>query len=410
MSYAQGARCFHCLKQWPLSQIQYVCPECQGNVEIIYDYAQIAKVATREYFQKNTDFSIWRYEPLLPVQNQGTIPLQIGWTPLYPMRYYGAARLYIKDDGRNPSASFKDRASAIALLHAKAIGAQQMTGASTGNAGSSMACLAASVGMPLVIFVPEKAPQAKIAQLLIFGAEVILVKGTYDDAFNLCLEVSKKFGWYSRNTGYNPYTREGKKTCAYEISEQLHWQAPDWVLVSVGDGNIISGLWKGFKDLYQIGLISKLPKLGAIQSRQSNSIAKTIEHYHKTQKLEIQPVAATTIADSISVDIPRDGLAAAQAILESKGMPIEVDDTEILAAIAQTGKQWGIFGEPAGVTSIAGFNKMEEMHVFPKNATVVCVLTGNGLKDVASAIKTVGKPVCIEPSISAVEKVVVKIK
>ncbi len=445
MSYAIGAKCYQCDKEWTIENVQYQCPFCQGNLGIVYDYDAIRRQCTHEYFANNRNFSIWRYEHLLPVANNNTIPLQIGWTPLYhiqhnlkpgsrsitvrfkvdiPKEKHGSPlvhpasvisssektkepiKFFIKDDGRNPSASFKDRAGAIALLHAKSIGAKKITGASTGNAGSSMACLCASTGTPLAIFVPEKAPPAKIAQLLIFGAQVFMVKGTYDEAFDLCLEVSKKFGWYNRNTGYNPYTREGKKTAAFEICEQLNWKAPDWLLVSVGDGNILSGIWKGFYELHKIGLIEKLPKMAGIQSDQSDAIYRSFEKYKDTGKLELITISATTIADSISVDLPRDGIAAAKAIIESNGTIITVTDEEILAAISHSGSKWGIFAEPAGAASLAGFFKMNKAEMFKPGETVVSVVTGSGLKDVSSAIKAAGKPIIIEPKLEAVQEIV----
>lgn len=330
--------------------------------------------------------------------------MQIGWTPLYSVPHKKNIRLYIKDEGRNPSASLKDRASSIALGHALEKNVPLVTGASTGNAGSSMACLSASVGMPAYIFVPCQAPQAKIAQLMIFGANVLMVKGNYDQAFDLCLKISQELGWYNRNTGYNPYTREGKKTCAMEICEQLQWQVPDWVAVSVGDGNIISGLAKGFSDLQKVGLIDRLPKMVAVQSTLSNSIARSIKHFQEGKPLAIETVQATTIADSISVDFPRDGIAAVKAVLESGGIALEVSDEEILSAIPKTARQWGIFGEPAGVASLAGLQKMLDHNIIKENESIVCVITGNGLKDVSSAIKAAGTPPIIEANITAVKQ------
>ena len=408
MSYVCGATCYHCGKKWPLSKITYTCPDCEGNVELIYDYAKIKQICHPKYFQQNHDYSMWRYQPLLPVNECGMISLQIGWTPLYRVKQEAGVKLYIKDEGRNPSASLKDRASAVALIHARESGAKKVTAASTGNAGSSMSCLSANIGMPAVIFVPRKAPEAKIAQLLIFGARILMVNGTYDDAFDLCLKVSKEFGWYNRNTGYNPYTREGKKTCAMEICEQLGWRVPDWVLVSVGDGNILSGLWKGFRDLKEIGMIDRLPKLAGVQSTTSNAIAQAVERVKAGQALEIRPVNATTIADSISVDLPRDGLAAAQAILNSQGVAVQVSDEEILQAMPCLARQTGVFGEPAGATAFAGFGKMRAMNLLKENETVVCVITGSGLKDVATAIKVAGTGTVIDPTLDAVKKLLSK--
>lgn len=363
------------------------------------------------------NLSHWRYAPLLPIRSeiggknaQRFPPIQIGWTPLYRAkrleREWDCSELYVKDDGRNPSASLKDRASSVVLVRAQEEGAKRLTGASTGNAGSSLACLAASLGIPVTIFVPQAAPKAKIAQLLVFGAQLVAVKGTYDDAFDLCLAASKEFGWYNRNTGYNPFTREGKKSCAYEICEQLGWRSPELVFVSVGDGNIISGLWKGFKDLVAIGFIHRLPKMIGVQSEKSNAISLAFQSAirHRSSVIKIQSVKATTLADSISVNLPRDGVAAVQAVLESKGEIVEVTDQEILTVLTTLPNKTGVFAEPAGVASLAGLKKMLKKGKIKKVEKIVCVVTGNGLKDVDSALKSVEQPIAVEPSITALKK------
>jgi threonine synthase len=401
MIKVKGLKCLGCGKEYSQEEVKYNCPSCGENLDVLYDYAQIRKTFTKETLSRNKDYSLWRYEPLLPIEDLSRIPpLQIGWTPLYETKSLGN-NLFLKDDGKNPSASFKDRASAVAIVRAQELGAGLVVGASTGNAGSSMACLAASLGIPAIIFVPQKAPEAKIAQLLIFGAKVIMVKGTYDDAFDLCLEATKEYGWYNRNTGYNPYTREGKKTCAYEICEQLHWEVPDKVLVPVGDGNIISGIGKGFRDLKEIGFIERLPQLVAVQSTLSNAIVKAINEGGG----KIEPVKATTIADSISVNIPRDGVAAVRAIRESKGLAIEVSDEDILEAIKVVARATGIFAEPAGATGYAGYKKLKDEGKISKKEKVVCLVTGNGLKDIASSRKVAGEPFLIGPSLEELKKV-----
>ncbi len=403
----KGLKCLGCGREYSQEEVKYNCPSCAENLDIVYDYEEIRKSFNKENLSQNRDYSIWRYEPLLPIEDLSNIPpLQIGWTPLYEAKKLGE-NLFLKDDGRNPSASFKDRASAIAIVRAQELEAEIVTGASTGNAGSSMACLAASLGIPAVIFVPQKAPRAKIAQLLIFGAKVIMVKGTYDQAFDLCLEATEEYGWYNRNTGYNPYTREGKKTCAFEICEELDWRVPDKVFVPVGDGNIISGIWKGFKDLKEIGFIDRLPQLVAVQSELSNAIVKAVKAsiQHPGSRIQIEPVQATTIADSISVDMPRDGLAAVKAIQESKGWAVEVSDEEILEAIKIVARATGVFGEPAGVTSYAGYKKLKEEGRIGEEERVVCLITGNGLKDIDSSMKVAGEPFLIEPTLAALKEV-----
>ncbi len=354
---------------------------------------------------------IFRYRALLPVSalELGS-PLRVGMTPMYEAGRLGGAvglkHLLLKDDGQNPSASFKDRAGAVALVRAREVGAKVLCGASTGNAGSSMACLAASVGMRCVIFVPEKAPAAKIAQLLIFGAKVLAVRGTYDDAFDLCMEVCAKRGWFNRNTGHNPFTREGKKTAAFEIFEQLG-RIPDWVVAPTGDGNILAGIWKGFRDLKEAGIAKAMPKMLCAQSAQSDAISRAVWGVQGAgaapdwASLEIAPVAATTVADSISVDIPRDGLAAVRAVVESGGAAVTVPDEEILGAIPELARGAGVFAEPAASCAWAGLKKAAREGIVKPEETVVCMCTGNGLKDVASARKVAGDPMPVEANAAA---------
>lgn len=404
MSSVKGLKCISCGKEYEVKGMQYICEKCGGNLDVIYDYEEIASRLTRESLAKDTDYSVWRYWELLPLSDRSNImPLQIGWTPIYRAerleKKLGLKSLYLKDDGRNPSGSFKDRASSVAVCKALELGFPVIAGASTGNAASSTACLCASLGISPTIFVPAAAPEAKIAQLLVFGATVYAVLGSYDDAFDLCTEVCREYGWFNRNTGYNPYTREGKKTVSYEICEQLGWEVPDTVLVPVGDGNIISGVWKGFKDLYGVGLIDRLPRLIAVQSDKSSAVVEAVLGDGK-----VRPVEATTVADSISVDLPRDGEAAVQAVKESSGTGLLVSDEKILQSILTIARGAGVFAEPAGATAYAGLEKMRREGSISDDETVVCLVTGNGLKDVKSAIKVAGNPVSIEPTLASFRK------
>ncbi|PKM93055.1 MAG: threonine synthase [Elusimicrobia bacterium HGW-Elusimicrobia-4] len=415
-----GLKCIVCGKEFSEKDVKYVCLSCGGNLDVVYNYAEIKKKFTRSTLTTDENLSIWRYLPILPLESDFSCQLNffpklhIGWTPLYRAenlsRKYNFPNLYLKDDGRNPSASFKDRASSVVVVKGQELGVKTFTTASTGNAGCALACMCANLQLPCVIFVPKTAPKAKIAQLLLFGAKVIAVHGTYDDAFDLSLKASDEFGWYCRSTGYNPYTREGKKTAAYEICEQLKWKVPDKVFVSVGDGNIISGTWKGFKDFYALGFIDKLPQLIAVQSEKSNAISQAYKNVVAglvpAKKIKIQSVKATTIADSISVDMPRDGVAAVKAVIESKGFAIEVSDDEILNAIKEIAENEGVFSEPAASTSFAGFKKALKENKIKENETVICLITGNGLKDVESAMKVAGVPVLIEPNIEEVKKII----
>jgi threonine synthase len=355
-------------------------------------------------FKENLDFTIWRYKDLLPVENISRKPIvQVGWTPLYKAEKLGdklgIKDLYVKDDGRNPSASLKDRAGAVVVVKALERGEKAIACASTGNAASSLACLTAALGLKTIIFVPEAAPKAKIAQLLVFGAIVIAIKGSYDDAFALCLEASEKYGWYNRNTGYNPFTREGKKTCAYEICEQLDWESPDKIFVPVGDGNLISGMWKGLVDLHEIGFIDRLPQLISCQAENMNAINRAF-----ASDGLIRPVIGETVADSIAIGFPHDGDTALQALRESGGYTVSVNDEQIIQAIPELARETSVFGEPSGVTPFAALQKAVSQNMIKDDERIVIVMSGNGLKDINAAMKAGGEPLTISPDMKELEK------
>ena len=409
MDHVLGFKCSLCGQEYSLNEIEYVCPKHgdAGNVDVVYDLPKIAKRWTKQRLADDRDYSIWRYRPLLPIEpDSPALPLQIGWTPLYRSPrlcdHLQMPNVYVKDDGRNPTASFKDRASAIAVVRTRELKREIVTTASSGNAGAALAGMAASVGQPAVIFVPQTAPEAKVAQLLMFGATVMLVKGTYDQAFDLCLEASREFGWYCRNTGYNPFTLEGKKTAALEICEQLGWRAPDRIFVSVGDGNIISGLHKGLKDLLALGWIEKMPKIMGVQATGSAACYNAWRAHTET----ITPVDAQTIADSISVGLPRDGVRAVRAATQTGGAYLIVTDDEILDAMRVLARQAAVFSEPAGATAYAGLVKAIQQGMAQPDETIVVLVTGNGLKDVKSAIKAAGQAQHIEPNLDNLKSLI----
>jgi threonine synthase len=410
-----GLKCLICGKQYLPDEVDYICPEHgdEGILDVRYDYDFIGRQISKEALLNSSDLSIWRYKPLLPVDPEATVPpLAVGWTPLYHTphlaRDLGLNALWIKDDGRQPTASFKDRASAVAVVKAKEKGAEIITTASTGNAAAALSGLCASIRQANVIFVPETAPQAKIAQLLVFGSRVFLVKGTYDDAFDLCLKATQTYGWYNRNTAYNPYMTEGKKTAAYEICEQLGWNAPDRIFVSVGDGCIIGGLHKGLKDLSTLGWIDKMPKLMGVQAAGSGYM---YEAWKNNEDIHTKPpISAQTVADSISSELPRDRIKALAAVNETDGAFLSVEDNEILNAITQLARSTGVFAEPAGAAAYAGLIKAVEQNLVSKDETVVVLNTGNGLKDVAGAMQAVDlvgtKPFQVTPDLDALKRVV----
>jgi threonine synthase len=414
-----GYKCSLCEQEYDIDEVQYTCPRDGGNLDVILDYTRIRKNFQIEDLLASSEPSLWRYLPLLPVSDPGGAGTPIraaGWTPVYSppqlAESLGLNTLWVKDESRNPTASFKDRASAVVVARAREIGAEVIVTASTGNAGAALAGMSAAVAQKAVIFAPRTAPPAKVAQLLVYGAQVLLVDGTYDDAFDLTIQAADEFGWYCRNTGYNPFTVEGKKTAALEIWELMQSgiirlpeasnpAKPLNIFVSVGDGNIISGLHKGFKDLLALGWLETMPRIFGIQAEGSAAIANAF--FAGTEK--ITPVSAKTLADSISVDLPRDGVRAVRAAKETGGSYITVSDGEILAAIAALGKA-GIFAEPAGATSYAGLVKAVQQAGIGKNDPVLVLNTGSGLKDVKAAMQAVHEAPIIEPTLEAVKRVI----
>ena len=387
-------RCVKCGREYEAVPNLTNC-ECGGILDIIYDYDYIKTKLTKEKLAARENRSMWRYRELLPVEEDTPdTPLRVGWSPLYEAdrlaKELGIKKLWIKDDGINPTASLKDRASAMAVAKAKEAGAKVIACSSTGNAASSLAGNAAAAGLKTYIFVPSRAPKGKVAQLMTFGATVISVQGSYEDTFELSKQAIEKWGWYNRNAAINPYLSEGKKTVGLEIMEQLNWQVPDYIAISVGDGCTIAGLWKGLKDLYAIGFIDRLPRLISAQAEGCHPINRAIETGEPWQ-----PMEENTLADSIAVGVPRNADKALMAIRESNGIVVNVTDEEIMAAQKLLGTTCGVFGEPAGVTGAAGLKKLCQQGKIPADATVVSVVTGNGLKDVANAIKAVGDPISI---------------
>ena len=390
------AKCVRCGAEYEAVPGLTTCT-CGGMLDIQYDYGYIRTLVSRETLSGCRDYSMWRYRPFLPVEEDSPAPpLRVGWSPLYPAprlaQVLGLKALYIKDDGQNPTSSLKDRASAMAVVKAREAGADTIACSSTGNAASSLAGNAAAAGLHTYIFVPARAPKGKVAQLMIFGATVITVDGSYEDTFELSKAAIDKWGWYNRNAAINPYLLEGKKTVTLEILEQLGWQVPDYIALSVGDGCTIAGAWKGLKDLYAAGLIDRLPRLISVQAEGCCPLNRAIQTGEPWS-----PMEENTLADSIAVGVPRNADKALMAIRESQGVAVNVSDGEILAAMRLLGRTCGVFGEPAGVTGTAGVKKALELGLIDPASTVVSVVTGNGLKDVANGIQAAGEPMLVRP-------------
>jgi len=405
-----GYRCSVCGQEYGPEEVTYLCPKDNGSLDVVLDYAAIKGSTRPGDVQASPDFSIWRYLPLLPVGDPGFrgTPLRaVGWTPVYTpknlARKLNLRQIWIKDESRNPTASFKDRASAVVVARAREIKAAVVVTASTGNAGAALAGMAAAAELSAVIFAPKSAPPAKVAQLLVYGARVMLVDGSYDDAVKISGQAAAEFGWYCRNTGYNPFTAEGKKTAAFEIWEQVlaaeKLERPLCVFIPVGDGNIIAGIHKGFKDLHQLGWLERMPRIFGVQAEGSASVANAFEAGSEV----MQAVEANTLADSISVNMPNDGLRALRAATQTGGSYIKVTDAQILAAIAELGR-YGIFSEPAAAAAFAGLRKALESGLIGAGDPVLALNTGSGLKDVNAARRAVAEAPIIEPRMSALRR------
>jgi threonine synthase len=394
-------QCTTCGKLYHRDEVRYLCPDCAkdyrpgiplvGVLSAQFDYAAI-----RKRFKKlNPDWSLFS-----AVEDNHYPPYAYGHTPFFPVRALGKAlgfeNVWLKNDGLNPSASLKDRASFLVVAEANRLKEPSIVTASTGNAASALAAACAAAGKQAIIFVPESAPRAKLVQMVLFGARVIPVKGSYDDAFRLSLEYTTRRGGLNRNTAYHPLTIEGKKTVGLEIYHQNRFKGPDVILVPVGDGVIISGVFKAFYDLKAAGLIAKLPRLVCVQADRSAAI----HHYIRSGKYQ-DAKHPNTIADSISVSIPSNAHLARKAVLESKGFSLTVTDQEILRGQRLLAEKSGVFAEPAAAATVAALKKLRGSEMLGRKEQIVLLITGHGLKDIEAAMKTIRIPASIEPTLDA---------
>lgn len=408
MAQIRELRCPLCNRSYGVDEVQYTCQHCGqvGTLDVLYDYDSLKTQLDRDALRSGEQ-SMWRYKALLPLESDAVVsPLRIGMTPQYDAKrlamHLGLRQAWVKDDGQNPTGSFKDRASAVVVARAMQQGIATVSTASTGNAAAALAGVGASVGINTIIFVPATAPEAKIAQLLVYGATVLLVEDTYDVAFDLCYEMCLNQGWYCRNTAMNPFTTEGKKTVAYEIAESLDWNVPDVLVVSMGDGNIIAGIYKGFYDLYQLGWIQRIPRLIGVQAEGSSAL------YHAWKNglnaADMRPMPADTIADSISAGVPRDRAKALRAVRETNGSFVTVPDSAIIEAIPQLARLTGVFAEPAAAAVYAGTQSAIQSKLISTDETVLLMLTGNGLKDIKRAQQSVAQGLRVQPTIESVRQ------
>lgn len=386
----------------------YLCPSCSGDnspaespraeppagvLNVLYDYPAVRK--------KNPGFGDLKrsgFIDLLPIGSVDSLPpLRVGHTPLYSRNTLGGERVnfrvHLKDDSQNPTYSFKDRASALVSAFAREKRLETIVTASTGNAGSSLAGICASQGQRAVVIVPEKAPLAKLTQIIMYGATLVPVRGTYDEAFDLSIRTSSEFGWYNRNTAYNPLTIEGKKTVSFELYDQLKQSVPDRIFVPVGDGVIISGIYKGFEDLLLLDIIDRMPVIVAVQSEKSDNLVRNLP----LKRFSVIP--SSTLADSISVDIPRNFRMTRRYMQKYGGEAVTVTDEEILGASAELSRTTGLFAEPAAAAAFAGLLSYHRNNRIRENTDNVVMLTGSGLKDLKAVSGIIRMPESIYPSI-----------
>ncbi len=408
-----GYRCVICEKAQSRTFQDYICPHCgvDGVLDVLYDYDLVAadiasQGSSAERFPNNDAGRMWRFAPLLPVCPSAAHPAwDVGDSPLHPAdrlaEFLGVSRLWLKDDTGLPSASLKDRAAAMALAHVHYAGRKDLACASTGNAAASLAVLSARAGLPCHIFVPAAAPEAKLAQLTIHGADVVRVDGTYDEAFDLSLAEISKNGWYSRNCAHNPLLVEGKKTAALEMAwaltagftcEPKAW--PEVVFVPVGDGCIVSSVAKAFLELDILGMIPSVPRVIGVQAAGAAPLARAWNDQKNPTALNgpeivaaISPVQPRTMADSISVGIPRNRVKAWKNVSATGGSFLAVEDEIIRQAIRNLGIHSGVFAEPSGAAGLAGVQAALEAGLIQAKSRIAVLVTGHGLKDPLAGIK-----------------------
>lgn len=401
MRHVTALRCTLCEETYDPAELRYTCPNhegVKGVLEVEYDYD-----AVTERFDEPLDGRIdsqWKYRAFLPVADDSTpVTLGEGGTHLLAAPRLGAeldVDLRVKDDGRNPTGVLKDRATSVSATKAREFGRDVVTCASTGNAAASLAGYAARGGLDCRIFVPGAAPEGKLAQPLVYGADVLGVDGSYDEAYDLSMAVTERFGWYNRNAAVNPFQVEGKRTVGHELAEQTREAVPDWVVFSMGDGCSIYGGWKGFREFRDLGFVDEAPKMLGVQAEGARAIHDAFKQHDSAGDV------ADTVADSIAVGRPRNTVKACKALAESGGDSVLVSDEEILAGEALLGRTEGVYAEPAGAAPVAGLRKAREEGIVEAGESVVVVVTGNGLKDSESAMRAAGSVESIAPDIADV--------
>lgn len=404
MSYVKGLKCRECGRVYPKEPL-YVCEYCFGPLEVDYDYDKIKNVLNKKEISSRPK-NLWRYRELLPIDGKPTDGLESGFTPLIRAKNLekalGVKELYIKDDSvSHPSLSFKDRVVAVALSKAKEFGFDTVACASTGNLAHAVAAQSAVAGLKRYIFIPADLELSKIVATLIYHPTLVAVEGNYDQVNRLCSEIATKYKWAFVNINIRPYYAEGSKTYGFEIAEQLDWQAPKHIVVPCAGGSLITKIWKGLKEFYKIGLIDKpQTKIYAAQAAGCAPIVTAI----KEDSDIIKPVKPHTIAKSLAIGNPADGVYAAATVRETAGWAEDVSDEEIIEAIKLLAQAEGIFTETAGGVTLGVAKKLIEQGKIPKDESIVVSITGNGLKTQEAVVEKIGKPIKIKPNLASFEE------
>lgn len=398
----KALKCRECGKTYPPAR-QAVCEECFGPLDVVYDY-ELLNLDRRSF--KSRERTLWRYLDLLPIENASNIvELNAGCTPLHEAgrlgKLVGLNKVYVKNDTVNPTYSFKDRPAAVAVSKALEFNIDVVGCPSTGNLAAATAAHAAKAGLPCYVLIPYDVEPLKIAQAAVYGAKIIGVRGSYDDANTLAVQASEQYGWGFVNIDLRPYYVEGSKTLAFEVCEQLDWEPPDHVIVPMASGALLCAIHRGFKELARVGLIpSQRVKVTGVQPR---GCAPIVQAYNSDEGY-ITPVDnPSTIAKSLAIGNPGDGVYAIKSIRESGGIGISVSDDEIVDGIKLLASREGIFAEPAGGVAIAALKRLVESGMISPDERIVCYVTGNGLKSAEALEGTLVHPPVIEPTLDALK-------
>ncbi|KPV61859.1 MAG: Threonine synthase [Candidatus Bathyarchaeota archaeon BA1] len=409
--FATHMECLECKKTFSLNEVVYTCPYCSGLLDVKYDYEALEVEVSKPKLEARKTYSMWRYSEFLPINVHDAVTLWEGFTPLSRAtsleRLVGFKNLYLKFEFLCPTGSFKDRGSSVLISKAKGLGAKEVTIDSSGNAASSISCYAARAQLRCFVFVPSYASTSKLIQIIANGATVFAVEGTRRDTYEIAKKAYENHGWYYCGFQTNPFASEGLKTIAYEICEQLNWNPPDKIVIPVGTAGNLVGCWKGLEELYKIGWIHKIPSLVCIQPEGCAPIAKA----HKGKMKEVTPIdKPETVAEGLMIGSPFKGKLALKALEKTRGLAETVSDNQIIEAGKLLAKKEGVFVEPSAAASVAGIMKMVEEGQMCRDETIVCLLTGSGLKTQDFFSKFVEKPIAIKPDINELRKAIKRLK